>query len=107
MKINLQSDLTEDVLALTQEYGYAPAEIISVGIALATVLLKERRLGNQVVVVTPRGDRVAEFQEVEPRAIYETAKEYVRSICPELSGASASLLVAKLEHERDLGHRRK
>jgi hypothetical protein len=107
MKINLQPDLTEDVLALTQEYGYAPSEIISVGIALATVLLKERRLGNQVVVVTPRGDRVAEFQEVEPRAIYETARDYVRSICPELPGAPPTLLVAKLEHERDLGHSNK
>jgi hypothetical protein len=107
MKINLHSDLTEDVLALTQEYGYAPAEIISVGIAFATVLLKERRLGNQVVVVTPQGHRVAEFQEVEPKAIFEMAKEYVGSICPEMPGAPASLLVARLEHERDLGHRRK
>jgi hypothetical protein len=69
--------------------------------------LKERRLGNQVVVVTPQGHRVAEFQEVEPKAIYELAKEYVGSICPEMPGAPASLLVAKLEHERDLGHRRK
>jgi hypothetical protein len=105
MKIKLRSDLAEDVLALTQEYGYTPAEIISVGIALATVLLKERRLGNRVVIVAPGGERLAEFQEVEPKAIYEMAKEYIRSICPEMAGAPATLLVAKLEHERDLGHR--
>jgi hypothetical protein len=102
MKIKLQSDLTEQVLALTNEYGYTPSEIISIGIALANVLLQERRLGNQVVVVDPDGDRVGEFQEIEPKAVQAMVKEYVESICPEMLEASAALLVARLERERDL-----
>ncbi len=105
MKIKLDSDLTEKVLSLTHEYGYTPEEIISVGIALATVLLKERRLGNRVVVVTPHGDTVAEFKEVQPKAIHEIAKEYVRSICPGAEQTSATHLVARLERERDLQER--
>jgi hypothetical protein len=102
MKIRLDSDLTEKVLSLTNEYSYTPDEIISIGIALASVLLKERRLGNRVVVVDPQGDMVAEFKEVEPKAIHEIAKEYVRSICPEAVEISAANLVARLERERDL-----
>jgi hypothetical protein len=108
MKIKLDTDLSEKVLSLTSEYGYAPDEIISVGIALATVLLKEKRLGNRVVVVAPQGDTMAEFKEVEPKAIHEMAKEYVQSVCPEcpeMDGTSATLLVAKLERERDLEER--
>jgi hypothetical protein len=101
MKIKLDSDLTEKVLSLTHEYGYTPVEIISIGIALATVLLKERRLGNRVVVVAPHGDTVAEFKEVEPKAIHDIAKEYIRSICPEAEETSATLTVARLERERD------
>jgi hypothetical protein len=102
MKIKLDRDLTEKVLSLTNEYGYTPDEIISIGIALATVLLKERRFGNQVVVVNPHGKTVAQFKEVEPKAIHKIAKEYLGSICPEMAGASAALLVARLERERDL-----
>lgn len=102
MKIKLHSNLAEQVLALTDEFSYTPGEIIGIGIALATVLLKERRLGNQVVVVDPNGERVAEFREAEPQAIHDMAKEYIRSICPEMAGASAALMVARLELERDL-----
>jgi hypothetical protein len=105
MKINLHSDLVEDVLALTNQYGYTPGEIISIGIALATVLLREKRLGNQVVVVDPEGRRVGEFHEVEPKAIHEMAKEYIQSICPEMKEAPANLLVARLERERDMERR--
>jgi hypothetical protein len=107
MKISLDSDLVEDVLALTHEYGYTPGEIISIGIALATVLLREKRLGNRVVVVDPEQRRVGEFHEVEPKAIHEMAREYIRSICPEMAEAPANLLVAKLEHERDMEKRRR
>lgn len=107
MNIKLTSDLTENVLSLTNEYGYTPEEIISIGIALATVLLDERRLGNHVLVVAPDGDTVAEFKEVEPKAIHEIAKEYVRSICPEAAETSAALLVARLERERDLDERQR
>jgi hypothetical protein len=102
MKIRLDSDLTEKVLSLTNEYSYTPDEIISIGIALASVLLKERRLGNHVIVIDPQGDTVGEFKEVEPKAIHEIAKEYVRSICPEALEISAANLVARLERERDL-----
>ena len=102
MKIKLHSNLAEQVLALTDEFSYTPGEIIGIGIALATVLLKERRLGNQVVVVDPNGERVAEFREAEPQAIHDMAKEYILSICPEMAGASAALMVARLELERDL-----
>jgi hypothetical protein len=101
MNIKLNPELTEKVLALTNEHGYAPDEIISIGIALATVLLKERRLGNRVVVVDPNGHTVGEFREVEPKAIHEMAKEYVQSVCPGGAEASAALLVARLERERD------
>jgi hypothetical protein len=102
MKINLHSDLVDDVLGLTNQYGYTPGEIISIGIALATVLLREKRLGNQVVVVDPEGRKVGEFHEVEPKAIHEMAREYIQSICPEMAEAPANLLVARLEHERDM-----
>jgi hypothetical protein len=102
MKISLHSDLVDDVLGLTNQYGYTPGEIISIGIALATVLLREKRLGNQVVVVDPDGRRVGEFHEVEPKAIHEMAREYIQSICPEMAEAPANLLVARLEHERDM-----
>ena len=107
MKIKLTSDLTENVLSLTNAYGYAPEEIISIGIALATVLLDERRLGNHVLVVAPDGDTMAEFKAVEPKAIHEIAKEYVRSICPEAAETSAALLVARLERERDSEERQR
>ena len=110
MKLKLEPDLTADVLALTEEYGYVPDEIISIGIALATVLLKERREGNRVVVVTPVGDLVSEFREVEPKAIYQVVKSYLDSICPDPaeseSQTSAAHLVARLERERDLRDRR-
>jgi hypothetical protein len=102
MKINLHSDLVDDVLGLTNQYGYTPGEIISIGIALATVLLREKRLGNQVVVVDPEGRKVGEFHEVEPKAIHEMARDYIQSICPEMAEAPANLLVARLEHERDM-----
>lgn len=105
MKINLHADLVEDVLSLTNEYSYTPGEIISIGIALATVLLREKRLGNRVVVVNPEGQRVGEFHEVEPKAIHEMAKEYIRSICPDMAEAPVNLLVARLEHERDMERR--
>ena len=101
MKIKLHSNLTEKVLALTHEHGYSPDEVISVGIALATVLLEERRLGNKVVVVDPNGDQVAEFKEVEPKAIHEMVQRYEESLWPDVAEDSAALLVARLERERD------
>jgi hypothetical protein len=107
MKINLPSDLSEEVLALTEEFGYAPGEIIGIGIALATVLLKEKREGNQVVIVDPEGVLRAEFLEPEPQAIRDTAREYLRSVCPEITDTSAALMVARLELERDLEARRR
>jgi hypothetical protein len=107
MKIKLDSNLTDKVLSLTNEYSYTPDEIISIGIALASVLLKERQLSNRVIVVDPRGETVGEFKEVEPRAIHDMAKQYVQSICPEAAETSASLIVARLERERDLEERRR
>ena len=101
MKIRLNARLTEQVLALTNDYHYSPDEVISMGVALASVLLQEKALGNQVVVVAPSGHTVAEFKEVEPRAIYDVAKQYIQSVCPGMSQTPATLLVAKLERERD------
>jgi hypothetical protein len=106
MKIRLNANLTERVLALMNDYHYSPDEIISMGIALAGVLLQEKTLGNQVVVIAPNGDRIAEFKEVEPRAIHEMAKEYIQSICPGMAEAPPTLLVARLERERDFERRR-
>jgi hypothetical protein len=105
MKIELHSNLTEKVLALTQEHGYAPDEVISIGIALATVLLEERRLGNQIVVVDSNGNHLAEFKEVEPKAIHEVVQRYEESLWPEMAEGSAALLVARLERERDAERR--
>jgi hypothetical protein len=105
MKIRLNPHLTEQVLALTNDYHYSPDEVISMGIALASVLLQEKALGNQVIVVAPNGHTVAEFKEVEPRAIHDVAKEYIQSVCPGMSQAPATLLVAKLERERDMERR--
>jgi hypothetical protein len=107
MKINLQPDLAEQVLTLTEEYGYAPGEIISIGIALAGVVLKEKRQGNQVMVLDPAGEPIAEFLEAEPQAIREMAREYIQSVCPEILEGPAALLVAKLESERDMDARRR
>jgi hypothetical protein len=108
MKVNLQPELTEQVLALTQEFGYAPGEIIGIGIALAKVLLREKGAGNQVVVLNPQGETVAEFVETEPQALNETVRNYLRSVCPEMAEAPPALVVAKLERERDVeaGRRR-
>ena len=105
MKIKLNAHLTEQVLALTNDYHYSPDELISMGIALAGVLLQEKALGNQVVVIAPNGSKIAEFKEVEPRAIHDVAKEYIQSVCPGMSQAPATLLVAKLERERDIERR--
>ena len=80
MKLNLSRDLTEKVLSLTHEYSYTPEEVISIGIAFTKVLLKERALGNQVVIVAPDGDQVAEFTEVPPQAIDAIAEKYIESI---------------------------
>lgn len=101
MKIKLHSNLTEKVLALTHEHGYTPDEVISIGIALATVLLEERRLGNQIVVVDSDGNQLAEFKEVEPKAINEVVQRYEESLWPEMAEGSAALLVARLERERE------
>lgn len=101
MKIKLHSNLAEKVLALTHEHGYSPDEVISIGIALATVLLEERRLGNKIVVVDSDGNQSAEFKQVEPKAIHEMVQRYEESLWPEVAEGSAALLVARLEGERD------
>jgi hypothetical protein len=80
MKLNLSRDLAEKVLSLTREYSYAPEEVISIGIALTTVLLKERSLGNQVVIVDPNGDQVAEFTEIAPQALGSIVEKYIESV---------------------------
>jgi hypothetical protein len=80
MKLNLSPDLAEKVLSLTREYSYTPEEVISIGIALTNVLLKERALGNQVVIVAPDGDQVAEFTEVPPQAMDSIAEKYIKSV---------------------------
>ena len=94
MKIRLNEHLTEQVLALTNDYHYSPDEVISMGIALASVLLQEKALGNQVLVVAPNGRTVAEFKETEPRAIHDVAKGYIQSVCPGMSQSPATLVVA-------------
>ena len=101
MKLNLSSDLAEKVLSLTREYSYAPEEVISIGIALTSVLLKERALGNQVVIVAPDGDQVAEFTEIAPQALDSIAEKYVESVYDGITEESAAVLVARLERERD------
>ena len=63
--------------------------------------MQEKSLGNRVVVVEADYKRVAEFKEVEPRAITEIAEKYVRSVCPEMANLPAALVVARLERERD------
>jgi hypothetical protein len=68
---------------------------------LASVLLKEKGLGNRVVIVDAAYQKLGEFKEVEPRVISEIAARYVRSVCPEMSNFPAALLVARLERERD------
>jgi hypothetical protein len=101
MKLNLSRDLAEKVLSLTREYSYAPEEVISIGIALTTVLLKERGLGNQVVIVDPNGDQVAEFAEIAPQALGSIAEKYIESVYDGITEESAADLVARLERARD------
>jgi hypothetical protein len=80
MKVNISNDLTEKVLALTHDYSYTPEEVISIGIALTSVVLKERGAGNQVVVIGPHGDQLAEFTEIAPQALDAIVEKYVESI---------------------------
>jgi hypothetical protein len=101
MKVNLSSDLAENVLALTREYSYTPEEVISIGIALTRVLLKERGIGNQVAIVDPNGDRVAEFTEIAPQALDSIVEQYIESVDDGITEESAALLVARLERARD------
>jgi hypothetical protein len=101
MKLNLSRDLAEKVLSLTREYSYAPEEVISIGIALTSVLLKERALGNQVIIVAPDGDQVAEFTEITPQALDSIAEKYIESVYDGITEESAAVLVAKLERARD------
>jgi hypothetical protein len=101
MKVNLSSDLAENVLALTREYSYTPEEVISIGIALTRVLLKERGIGNQVAIVDPNGDRVAEFTEIAPQALDSIVERYIESVDDGIAEESAALLVARLERARD------
>ena len=101
MKLKLSLDLAEKVLSLTREYSYTPEEVISIGIALTNVLLKERALGNQVVIVAPDGHQVAEFTEVAPQALDTIAEKYIESVYDGISEESAAVLVARLESVRD------
>jgi len=101
MKLNLSRDLAEKVLSLTREYSYAPEEVISIGIALTSVLLKERSLGNQVIIGAPDGDQVAEFTEIAPHALDSIAEKYIESVYDGITEESAAVLVAKLERARD------
>ena len=101
MKLNLSRDLAEKVLSLTREYCYAPEEVISIVIALTTVLLKERGLGNQVVIVDPNGEQVAEFAEIAPQAFGSIAEKYIESVYDGITEESAAVLVARLERARD------
>ena len=101
MKLNLSRDLTEKVLSLTREYCYTPEEVFSIGIALTHALLKERAQGNQVVIIGPDGDQVAEFTEVPPQAIDSIAEKYIESVYDGTTEESASALVARLERLRD------
>ena len=101
MKLNLSRDLAEKVLSLTREYSYAPEEVISIGIAFTSVLLKERGLGNQVVIVDPNGDQVAEFTEIPPQALGSIAEKYIESVYDGITEESVAALVARLERARD------
>jgi hypothetical protein len=80
MKVNISNDLTEKVLALTHDYSYTPEEVISIGIALTNVVLKERAAGNQVVVIDPNGDQLSEFTEIAPQALDAIVEKYIESI---------------------------
>jgi hypothetical protein len=102
MKVNLSRDLAEKVLSLTREYSYTPEEVISIGIALTHVLLKERAQGNQVVILAPDGDQVAEFTEVAPQAVDVIAEKYIESVSDGITDESAAALVARLERLRDV-----
>jgi hypothetical protein len=101
MKLNLSPDLAEKLLSLTREFSYSPEEVISIGIALTSLLLKERGRGNQVVIVDPNGDEVAEFKEVAPQALDSIAEKYVESVYDGVPEKSAADLVARLERARD------
>jgi hypothetical protein len=101
MKVNIDNDLAEKMLALTREYRYTPEEVISIGIALTTVLLKERGAGNQVVIIDPNGDQVAEFTEIAPQALDAIVENYIESVSDGIADESAAALVVRLERARD------
>lgn len=101
MNIKLLPDLEADVHTLTSNYGYSPGEIVSIGVAMATVLLREKQLGNRVVVVDADNCEVAEFKEIEPQAVREVAERYIRSLYAGFAEVPTALLLARLERERD------
>ena len=88
MNIKLLPEVEALVTTLTSEHAYTPDEIISIGLTLATVLLREKGLGNRVVVVDVNDLEVAEFKEPEPRAIREVAERYISSLFPETTEIS-------------------
>jgi hypothetical protein len=101
MKVDISNDLTEKVLALTRDYSYTPEEVISIGIALTSVLLKQHGAGNQLVVIGPNGDQLGEFTEIAPRALDSIVEKYVESVDDGIAEGSAAALVARLEKARD------
>ena len=106
MNIKLLPDLEKDVHALTADHGYSPEEIISIGVAMANVLLREMRLGNSVVVVDSDHYELAKFKYPEPKAVREVVAHYLNSLQAGRE-VSPATLVARLERERDEepGHR--
>ena len=103
MQIRLVPPLDEKVLELAHKYDYAPAEVLSMGVALAKALLeaKDQDKDNRVIVVAPNGEELAEFKVPEPRIIRSTAQKYVNSVSSGERVISVSELVKKLERERD------
>ena len=103
MQVRFMPPLDEKVLELARKYDFTPDEVVSIGVALAKVILeaKEQDKENRVIVVSPKGEELAEFKEPEPRAIRAMAERYVQSVSNGEPVTSVSKLVAKLERERD------
>lgn len=80
MNIKLLPNLEADVIALVEEYGYEPSELISVGLGYVGLFLKERAKGNSMVVLSDSGRILIDFKMPPAENIDKIAKALLATV---------------------------
>jgi len=81
MHIRLSPQLAERVRSLMGDHHYDAEELISIGLAMVEVVLREKyQDGNEITIVTPDGQIAGEFQIPLPNKINSTARMYLESV---------------------------